>query len=171
MIAFTGRWSEATRVSGELIIDRSTSDDAGETQIRSRQKTGKYDGKVRRRRVSPKYLCIERSGRPAGSHSLISLRTTNMSARLLANVANRRATCKRRSQARSPRWVTMTRTAVPSTSSTASMAARGSLPGTLRSSRFTCEIVWFVSRAFPYSPFRRCRAGPAIAWKPVDFAR
>ena len=80
-IAFSGRWSDATRVTGVRMAPIFSKADDGETQIRSSAKTGNGEGNVRTKAVLPRRVWSQRKERPVGNHSLKSVKTITMRAR------------------------------------------------------------------------------------------
>lgn len=73
------------RVIGVRMELISTIAEAGETQIRSRAKTGNAVGKVRINAVLPRRVWSQRKGRPVGNHSLKSVNKITVSVRFCSN--------------------------------------------------------------------------------------
>src|SRR4030095_15402238 len=73
-VATSGRWSEATRVTGVVWGCTLISAAQGLTQTRSRENSGKNDGKLRKHGALPNSSLKRRIGAPRGNHSFRSSR-------------------------------------------------------------------------------------------------
>src|SRR6185295_3552605 len=124
-MAFTGRWSEARSARAERCALSASSAGRGRAQTRSSAKRGQREGNERSTTERPSRRLNQRRGRLKGNHSLMSPSTTRRSS-VFFTISSSFLTCQRRSAAKRPRCVTMTRTFSPHTSRSTSRALRGS---------------------------------------------